>query len=118
MLREAEEAGLLVDSSKRDTALGERGIPVKVAFGKPGSDERMALQVEHLRAVGFRHAHVADKRGEGALRKRSFLEGSLLGLFLYEYTSLNKSPFLCSINGPYVYNILSDGRITRRRHQP
>jgi hypothetical protein len=29
-----------------------------------GADEHVLLQVEDLGAVGFRHAHVADKRGE------------------------------------------------------
>ncbi len=41
-----------------------RGVAVDVALGDAGGDQRVSLQVEHLGAVGFRDAHVADKRGK------------------------------------------------------
>ena len=37
-------------------------VAVDVPLGDAGGDQGVALQVEHLRAVGFRDAHVADER--------------------------------------------------------
>jgi hypothetical protein len=44
--------------------LAARSVAVDVALGHTGCNERVVLKVEHLRTVGFRNAHVADKRGE------------------------------------------------------
>ena len=39
----------------------DRPVAVEVAFRRASCAERIALQVEVLRAVGFAHAHVADQ---------------------------------------------------------
>jgi hypothetical protein len=41
-----------------------RGVAVDVALRNAGTGECVILQVEHLGAVRFRHAHIAYKRGE------------------------------------------------------
>jgi len=45
--------------------LAGRRVAVEVSLGDACGNERVALQVEHLRAVGFRDAHVADQGREG-----------------------------------------------------
>jgi hypothetical protein len=44
--------------------LAARGVTVNVALGDAGSGESVFLQIEYLRTVSFRDAHVADERGE------------------------------------------------------
>jgi hypothetical protein len=44
--------------------LAARGVAVDVALQNADTGECVLLQVEHLGAVGFRDAHIADKGGE------------------------------------------------------
>jgi hypothetical protein len=53
--------------------------------------ERVTLEVQNLA--------VADKPSDHSAPKRSFAERWDFGRLLRDFTSLNKSPFLCSVNG-------------------
>ena len=49
-------------------ALAGRLVLVEVSWFDAGSEQRIALQIERLAAIGLRDAHVADQHG--LLRKR------------------------------------------------
>jgi hypothetical protein len=83
-----------------DELAGRRGgVAVDVALRDAGGDQRVFLQVEHLGAVGFRHPLVADERGEHGAPQTVVFGASGFTSGWGDFTSLNKSRFLCFVNG-------------------